>query len=401
VQLNLVSGGIAAAAQLNGIHMNLRVWGKVSGIPYDTTGWVHVSYVRINLTLDTAISGGKPHITVRPGSVSAQVGTITTEFNGVDGWIINNIVVPLAQGSLRNALANAIQNFIVNNFNGVMDGLMSNLDISTLGASFNVPRIAGTGTVPLSFAVNFSSLSTTASRILFGIGTRFTSTTANAFPTLGVPQPPGVNLNDMTVSSPNNTGLAAHVTVINGALHALWKANYFQATVDASGFGSGGSTSGTTLDVTTRLPPVAYIDSSNVVRLHVGAVELTVNGNADLPANLAVTLGIEAHASVTLVGNDLQFGSIAIDTVHASTDSVNLSAQAQQSLQTLLQGLAQQLVDQSLNNSLPALPIPGFTIPASLSTYGLPAGKQLGINNPSLTVAPQHFTLRGQFGIRP
>jgi len=70
-------------------------------------------------------------------------------------------------------------------------------------------------------------------------------------------------------------------------------------------------------------------------------------------------------------------------------------------LQTLLQGLAQQLVNQSLNNSLPALPIPGFTIPASLSVYGLPAGKQLGINSPTLSVAPQHFTLRGNFGIRP
>jgi hypothetical protein len=398
VGLTLVDGGIAAQARLENVHVNLRVWGKVSGIPYDTTGWVNVSYVQVNLTLDTAISGGKPHITVRPNSTSVQVGSISTDFNGVDGWIIDNIVVPLAQNSLRNALASAIQNFIVNNFNATLDGLMSNLDISTLGASFNVPRLAGGGSVPLSFSVGFSSLSTTPSRILFGIGTRFTSSAApNAFPTLGIPQPPGANLNDMSISSPSNTGLAAHVSVINGALHALWKANYFQATIDGSSLGS----SGTTIDLTTRLPPVAFISNANVVQLHLGAADLTVNGNANLPANLAVRLGLEAHASVSLVGNDLVFGSIIIDQIHASTDAVNLSAQGQQSLQTLLQNLAQQLVDQSLNSSLPALPIPGFTIPTSLSVYGLPAGRQLGINSPSLTVAPQHFTLRGQFGIRP
>ena len=126
-----------------------------------------------------------------------------------------------------------------------------------------------------------------------------------------------------------------------------------------------------------------------------------INGSPDLPANLAARLGVEAHASVSLVGNDLVFGGIVIDQVHASTDTINLSASAQASFQTLLQNLAQQLVNQSLNNALPALPIPGFTIPASLGVYGLPAGKQLGINSPTLSVAPQHFTLRGTFGIRP
>src|SRR5207249_3657865 len=160
------------------------------------------------------------------------------------------------------------------------------------------------GTVPLSFSVGFSALDTTSARLLFGIGTRFTSTAPpNAFPTLGVAQPPGVNLLDMPLNAPPNTGLAAHVTVINGALHALWKANYFQATVDAGAFGGG--TSGTTIDIVTRLPPVAYIDASNVVRLHIGALDATINGNSILPAGLAVRVGAEAHASVTLNGNDL------------------------------------------------------------------------------------------------
>ena len=47
----------------------------------------------VALTLDTAISNGQPRMTVRSGSVTASAGTITTEFSGVDGWIINNVVV--------------------------------------------------------------------------------------------------------------------------------------------------------------------------------------------------------------------------------------------------------------------------------------------------------------------
>src|SRR6185503_6995690 len=96
VSLALVDGGIRAIARMNNIAVNLRVRGDVSGIGYDTAGWVNVSYIEVQLTLDLALAGGTPNISVRSGSVSSSVGTITTNFGGVDGWIINNIVVPLA-----------------------------------------------------------------------------------------------------------------------------------------------------------------------------------------------------------------------------------------------------------------------------------------------------------------
>lgn len=398
VSLSLVNGGIAAVARFDNVHIQLRVDGKVGPIPYDTSGWVDVSYLQIQLTLDTALSNGRPHITVRPGSVSAQVGSISTNFGGLDGWIINNIVVPLAQGSLRDALRNVIQNFVVNNFNAVLDGLVSGLDISTLGTTFNVPKLGG-GTMPMQFGLAFSSLDATAARLLFGIGTRFTTTAANAYPSLGVALPPGATLLDPSVGAPNNTGVGVHVGVVNGALHALWRGNFFAMALAGSQLG-GNLPAGVTLDVTTRLPPVAFISNTNIVQLHLGAVDLTIQ-HPDLPPSIGVRLGAEAHASVTLVGNDLKFGGIVIDSVHASSDAVNLTVQAQQSLQTVLVQVAQALVDQSLNNSLPSLPIPSFTLPGSLAQFGLPAGRQLGINSPTLSIAPQHFTLRGQFGLLP
>ncbi|HEY5949388.1 MAG TPA: hypothetical protein VIV40_28030 [Kofleriaceae bacterium] len=399
VSLTLVDGGIRTIARMENIGVNLRVRGDVAGIGYDTSGWVNVSYIEVALTLDTTLTNGKPTISVRGGSVSSTVGTITTNFGGVDGWILNNIVVPLAQGSLRDALRNIITNYITNNFNAVLDGLIGNLDINTLGATFNVPRLDGSGSVAMGFGLAFSALNTTSSRMLFGIGTRMTTTAANAYATLGVPLPPGTNLLDPAVSAPVNTAVAAHVGIFNHALHALWRANYFTATFTGSQLGSG-VPAGLSLVIVTRLPPVATILANGTVQLQLGAMDLILQ-HPDLPQNLAVRFGADAHASVTLVGNDLTFGGVVIDQTHVGTDDINLDAQQQQSLQTTVAALAQQLVTQSLNNSLPAIPIPGFTIPASLGPYGLPVGKQLGINNPTLSVAPQHFTLRGQFGIRP
>jgi hypothetical protein len=157
---------------------------------------------------------------------------------------------------------------------------------------------------------------------------------------------------------------------------------------------------GLSVTVTTRLPPVAVISPTNEVQLHLGALDLVVQ-HPDLPANLAVTLGADAHASVSLVGNDLVFGGIVVDELHVGTDDVNLTPSQQQSLEDTLLALLQKVIDDSLNDALPALPIPAFTIPQSLATYGLPSGKQLGLNSPTLSIAPQHFTLKGTFGIRP
>ncbi len=215
-----------------------------------------------------------------------------------------------------------------------------------------------------------------------------------------MPLPPGTNLADPSVGA-SNTGVAAHVGIFDHALHALWRANYFAFALSGTQLGTNVPPS-TSLAIVTRLPPVATILGNGTVQLQLGALDLTIQ-HPSLPPDLTVRFGADAHASVSLdtATNDLTFGTIVIDEVYVSTDIVNLDMQQQQDLETALLALAQQLVGQSLNNALPAIPIPAFTIPQSLGQYGLPVGKQLGINNPTLSIAPQHFTLRGNFGIRP
>ena len=60
----------------------------------------------------------------------------------------------------------------------------------------------------------------------------------------------------------------------------------------------------------------------------------------------------------------------------------------------------QSVLGSAINNGLPAFPIPTFTLPASVATYGLPAGAQLGIVNPVLTTSGESCVLDGQFGER-
>jgi hypothetical protein len=68
-------------------------------------------------------------------------------------------------------------------------------------------------------------------------------------------------------------------------------------------------------------------------------------------------------------------------------------------LTSLLKTLLQRVVDQSLNNSLPALPIPSFQLPSSLQNFGVGPGS-LGLVNPSLGFDSHDFLLTGQLGVR-
>jgi hypothetical protein len=258
-----------------------------------------------------------------------------------------------------------------------------------------VPRLDGSGTVPLSFGVAATSLSTTSSRMRFGLGTRFAGPTANSYTTLGVAVPSGPVLGNPGFAG-STTAVAAHVAILNQVLHTLWKANYFVATIDGTSLGSGAPPD-LQVTVQARLPPVASFDANNLVEISLGDLDVTFT-SASLPPNLAVTIGARAHTDVTLVGNDLQFAGIVVDEVHISSDVIDWNAMMQMNIEDLVKSLAQQVADHSLNDSLPSLPIPSFPIPGSLVPYGVPLG-DLGIGSPSLVVSPPHFVLRGSFGI--
>ncbi len=406
VDVTLVSGGLRAHVRVPNVGVNMRVWGDVGPIPYDTTGWATFSYLDVTMTIDTSISGGKLRGSVRPNSVVTSVGSLNTSFSGVDGWIIDNIVVPLAQGSLKSSVQTLVTNYISNNFNAVLDGVLSGLDVSTLGTSFNVPRLDGAGNIPLSFGVGFSSVSTSTSRMLVGLSSRLTAPAGHALPSLGVPIPTGTVLDDLPVSSPSTAGVAIHVGVFDQALHALWRGGMFNATLSGAQL-DGALPAGAEIRVTTLLPPVAAL-SGNAVELSLGAMQLAVTypglfGGTDAGGNplppLRVALGARATSTPSLVGNDLKFGSFVINEMHFSTGDVSLDASTNGVLTSMLQSLLQKIIDQSLNNALPALPIPSFTLPPSLVPYGIGPGK-LGLVNPSLGYGPRNFRLTSQLGIQ-
>lgn len=396
VTMSLVNGGLRIQTRINNVSIKVRVRGHVSGIPYDTEGWVTVRELDVDLVLNISSSAGRPRATVR--SVTTTVGPITTDFNGLDGGIID-IVVDLFNGTVRNLIRDAIQGFVQNNFNGILDNLFGSLDISSLGTSFSVPRLDGAGQVTLSFDANLTGLDVNTTRARFGIGTRIRpSVVAVANPSLGTALPPAALNLEPSGTQPVVVGI--YVAILNQALHSLWRGGFLNADLGAAFAGGGGLPAGLSARIEGLLPPVIENISGNKVRLMLGGLRLNLVYPGVFDVGLPVTLGATATTTVTVQNNALQFGVLTLESLYFSTEGVSLDAHTRTILESFLTGLVQGIINASLNNALPALPIPSFTLPASLATFGLPANGQLSIVTTSTAQTTSQYILRGNFAIQ-
>jgi hypothetical protein len=389
-RLDLVNGGIRAEVELTNVRAQLRISGTLS-----STGWVTFSSIRVVAIFDTRLSGGRLRVSVRPGSVTTTVGSISTSFSGLTGVIVD-IVAALANGTLRNLVSNLVTGWVTDNFGSVLDGVVGSLDVASLGTSFAVPRLDGTGTIPVSFSPGFTSLTTSSSRMLVGLGVRIHTPAAHARPTRGAPIPTGTVRYDGSTTRP--TQVAVHVGVLTQALHALWRGGFFDATLDHTRVS--GLPSGVSAQLSTQLPPALTLRPDGRVELALGAMDLRLTYPELFATPLDAALGARASMRVRLVGDSFVFEDFRIDELHFSTDTVSLDGSTRTTLEGVLTRILERVMGDALNEALPAVPIPAFTLPASLGPYGLPVGAELGLTSPSLSSSGNHFLLSGSFGVR-
>lgn len=395
-KISLVPGGLRVQATVKNVRVKVQVKGQVSGIPYDTTGWVTVSTLDVDLVLNVTSSAGRPKATVR--SISTQVGSVNTDFSGIDGAIVD-IVIDLFNGSVRDLIRDAIEGFVQDNFNSILDGIFSSLDISSLGTSFAVPRLDNTGDVTLNFGVNLTGIDVNTSRARFALGARIRPQTVNvAYPSLGTALPPTPLSMEPSGSQPVVVGI--YVAILNQALHSLWRGGFLDANLGAAFAGGTGLPSGLSADIESLLPPVVENISGDRVRLMLGGIRLNLVYPGIFDSGLPISLGATATTTVSVQNDALEFGVITVENLYFSTDAVSLDPNTRAAVESFLAGLVRGIVNASLNNALPSLPIPSFTLPASLSTFGLPANANLTISTTSTTQTTAQYLLRGNFKIQ-
>jgi hypothetical protein len=392
-QLNLLTDGLELVGTVRNVDLDVEAVTNIGD--YDIT--VSVDKVDVDVDFDFELQNGAPKISVRSvDNVSSGQVSIDT---GLPNWL-DGIIESLAQGTLRSTVEDQIRNFITGDLNSLLDGVVGSLDISSLGSTFGVPQFDSQQTLPINFGVRFSELFVSPSRALFGIGVELTpGSTGNATPSKGVAIPAGPVLRNDSSNRPLKASI--HLGVLNKALHALWRGGLFDADV-ASAFGSGGFPAGTTATMSTALPPVASIKGADKAVVYLGGITLNLTYPGIFDEPVAFKLGGVAETGITLTnGDELNFQNITITELYFSPVGISLDADSRAVLEDFLTSLLQGVLDTSLNNALPALPIPSFTLPASVGQFGLPAGQDLGLANPTLGGDTTHLILKSDFGLLP
>ncbi len=392
VSLSWTYSGLDLEGTFNDLGIRLKVDSSACGV---VRGWVYVDSIDIEISTDLELSGGEPSASVTSSDVT-NVGNVNPDFGGTCGTLADYLQ-GILQGIIQDEVESQLESLLDDNIGPVVDDLFSNLEVSALNSTFDVPKLAGSGSVPIDFNVDFSRLETNTSRALIGIGTKFTAQDVqNSSDPDRVPLPGGsIHLDPSTSES---VAGAVHVGVFNYALHALWRGGLFDAQLGSSLFGSS-APSGTNASLNVDLPPIARRLDDGDVELMIGAasIDLVYPGLFDDPIEFEV--GMVARTGVDVQGGDtLEFNDISIEELYFTPVGVKLDSDSRAVVSSFLRSLFQNVVDESLNSALPALPIPSFTIPSSVSAYGLTQGTELGLTGASLDGTDDHFILEGDFG---
>lgn len=393
VTLRLVDGGLQGAITIRNAAVRLNIGGTFS-----TSGWVFLSSMALDVTFDLRLSGGLPRLTFRSSS-TPNLGGIDTDFSGITGELLD-FLFPLFEGTVKNALRDGINGFIRNDLDDVLDDVVSGLDISSLGTSFDVPRLDGAGNVSLGFGLRFTTIDVNTRRALFGVGTRFSAPVTRPGQTRGAAYPPGSIRLDPPLS--RSVGAGVHVVLLNQAIHALWRARFFDVDLDLGALGLG-LPDGSTARLSFAIPPVVEGEVSDGAAVSVGVggitAQIAVPGLFDLP--LTVELGARARAVARITaGDELAFTDLEVTELRFATPDASLSPETRDILDGLLGDLLGAVLTDALNDALPTLPIPSFALPDSLTEFGLPGGAVLGVVSPTLDGSRTHFVVQGNFGVQ-
>jgi hypothetical protein len=386
--ISLTNGGLQVAVTLPNLTAQVRVCGTTC-CPGGSTVTLGINQVNAIVGFNLFLQNGVLRAAVN-GNPNVIVGNVSVNGSGFCGFIIEQLA-GIFEGAIRNAIRDALSNYIQSDLGPILDELVSSIDVNTLGQTFQVPRLDGTGTIDVGFGLSLSSLDIVPARLLLGIGTRFTpATIGHNRPSLGIAmRTPSALLDPPGTSTARPVGLTLYEGVMNEVLHALWRGGFFQATLNLGG--------GTAV-IDSKLPAVVAFTPNNRANLMLGGIHaiITIPG---IVSDLQVTFGGKASAAVTLTGNELAFGSLTINELFVSF-SRPLTQGQRDALEDFLRDVLQSVLIDAINDGLPAIPIPTFTLPPSVGPFGLPVGAELGIVNPLLTTSGSHYNLTGSFGVR-
>jgi hypothetical protein len=391
VSIDLFQGGFSLFLDIPDAALDLHVHGTALGIGFSSTGTMTVDRTTLYIPFDAYFAAGRPRVAVRTDEVEVNIGSIDSDFGGFSGWFID-IIISLAQGTVRSLLEEQIADLITGQLSELLDDLLAHLDIGALAATIEVPRLDGGAPIPLRFDPGLSSLHASSARLLFGLSTRFSAPVSKARTSPGAPIQLPAGPRDPGRTSP--MGVSMHTGILNQVMHALWRASFFDAAMQI------GEDGGMAVELDTGLPPVVIVAGTDDVELSLGNVTASLSDPQLFPEPVTLGLGLRARVRVAASAEAVDFYDFSLEEIHVTSYSVSLDRETREILEGVLGGVLTQMIGSALDEALPALPVPSFALPEAVVEFGLPADSELGLENASLSMQAPFVLLRGALGLR-
>ncbi|MFT3921081.1 MAG: hypothetical protein QM778_00970 [Myxococcales bacterium] len=392
VSASSVADGISVTTTIATVTLNMKIEGTVNAAPFSQNFTVTYPNLSSTAIYDVKLSAGVPHVTLRAGSQSSSIGNPTVQSNGISPWAVNNVITPFVNAQRAN-VRTVISNQLVDDQTVILDTVSSSLSVAPLKT--DIARLDGSDTFALNLGLSYPSVSATAARARFTLGTRFSAFTAQNRPSLGIVSPPGTTLLDVSVSNPSNVATSLSALMLEQKANALWRAGLYDVVLTGTRIG-GGVAANVSAQVSTSLPPVFDVVSASNVALAFGGVTVDLS----IPGVWNGTRTIEVVARYTttpvVAGQTVNVQTPVLAELHYGFGRVQLNAAQKTQLETTLKAVLLKLAQATLA-AQPSLPLPHVSVPASLTAYGL-SEASFGILTPALTVQSENAVVRGTFG---
>jgi hypothetical protein len=391
-QLRLVEGGIRVDLELSDVSVDVQLTGTLSN-----RGTLQTEFIRATAFFSVSL-GANGEVRVNLTRLAdVAVGDLDSDFEGFVTGSALEALIWLADTFFRDAIIDQVAGFLTGRVRTGMADFFNDLQLTGLTARFDVPSLGGGGGTALLFVNRLTRVEFTAEDALFGVGVRVDGDAVPGHLSLGVAVPPAA------LTMPESTRQAsgvADLTLVNLILHRLWRSGYFESeAADLVSLFSAGF-AGFRITVQMPVPPAAQ------GRLGNGRIQLSVGpilGQVTVPALGAEPLGYRATANVEadvelLPDNQVRFQNVDVSNLQVSVDGASIGTVEREGLDTLLTQVVQGIIDRTLVESIPSLPLPAFTTPAAFAPFGVPEGIVVGLRNGELSSDVRSWRALGAMG---
>lgn len=397
MNLTAQTGGIRLVARMNNGRTNIvadrdgcrtTVFGAcVSPLPSRITGTVTFTSIVITADLDLTVVGNQVSVNVRQSTV--QITGLDVSIDGIFGFLAE-FILDFFLDDLRNTIQSQFNAQIAPIIGPLVRDGLSQLAFQV---AFDVPKLSGVGTIPLSLVTDWNSIACTSEgcdmRLRAGA---YTPNKVTPYTNAGVPNRDacGGGTQNLVVPQARILELALADDTTNQLLFAIWRGGLLEFPVPASWLsGVDLSSYGITelsMVASGLLAPTLSDCGGRGLEAHIGDLKITANLRL-FGQQVSVVIWASARAGFEffVTGRELGVRLTAISRVETEVEVLNSNLISLESVigDLIEEQVLGQLAGQLGGTQLGTFPLPDIDLSGAIA--GLPAGTGIRITPETLT----------------